>query len=35
MLSMDIAHPDVEAFTTIKQDLSQVTGANISLRLIR
>ena len=33
MLSMDIAHPDVEAFTTIKQDLSQVTGANISLRL--
>ncbi len=33
MLSMDIAHPDVENFTTIKQDLTQVTGANISLRL--
>jgi len=33
MLSMDIAHPDVEKFTTIKQDLTQVTGANISLRL--
>ena len=33
MLSMDIAHPDVEDFTTIKQDLTQVTGANISLRL--
>ncbi|MBI9040585.1 adenosylcobalamin-dependent ribonucleoside-diphosphate reductase [Lutibacter sp.] len=33
MLTMDIAHPDVEDFITIKQDLSKVTGANISLRL--
>ena len=33
MLSMDIAHPDIEAFTTIKQDLTQVTGANVSIRL--
>ena len=33
MLSMDIAHPDVKAFTTIKQELSKVTGANISIRL--
>lgn len=33
MLTMDIAHPDVEDFITIKQDLSKVTGANISVRL--
>ena len=33
MLSMDIAHPDVEDFVTIKQDLQKVTGANISIRL--
>ena len=33
MLSMDIAHPDIENFITIKQDLQKVTGANISVRL--
>jgi len=33
MLTMDIAHPDVEDFITIKQDLNKVTGANISIRL--
>lgn len=33
MLTMDIAHPDVEQFITIKQDLSKVTGANISVRV--
>ncbi|MBT3611543.1 MAG: adenosylcobalamin-dependent ribonucleoside-diphosphate reductase [Flavobacteriales bacterium] len=33
MLSMDISHPDVEDFITIKQDLQKVTGANISIRL--
>lgn len=33
MLTMDIAHPDVEDFITIKQDLTKITGANISLRL--
>ncbi|MEN8138947.1 MAG: adenosylcobalamin-dependent ribonucleoside-diphosphate reductase [Bacteroidota bacterium] len=33
MLTIDIAHPDVMDFITIKQDLSKVTGANISLRL--
>src|SRR5210317_1335073 len=33
MLTMDIAHPDIEEFVTIKQDLSKVTGANISVRL--
>jgi ribonucleoside-diphosphate reductase alpha chain len=33
MLTIDISHPDVENFVTIKQDLSKVTGANISVRL--
>lgn len=33
MLTMDIAHPDVEQFITIKQDLSKVTGANVSVRV--
>lgn len=33
MLTMDIAHPDVESFITSKQDLTKVTGANISIRL--
>lgn len=33
MLTMDIAHPDVEKFITIKQDLAKVTGANISVRV--
>ncbi|MCX2838613.1 MULTISPECIES: adenosylcobalamin-dependent ribonucleoside-diphosphate reductase [Salinimicrobium] len=33
MLTIDVAHPDVEDFITIKQDLKKVTGANISLRL--
>ncbi|MCR9152574.1 MAG: adenosylcobalamin-dependent ribonucleoside-diphosphate reductase [Bacteroidetes bacterium] len=33
MLTIDIAHPDAKDFVTIKQDLSKVTGANISLRL--
>jgi ribonucleoside-diphosphate reductase alpha chain len=33
MITMDIAHPDVAEFIKIKQDLSKVTGANISVRL--
>ncbi len=33
MITMDIAHPDIEDFITIKQDLTKVTGANISIRL--
>ncbi|MCC7301328.1 MAG: adenosylcobalamin-dependent ribonucleoside-diphosphate reductase [Bacteroidia bacterium] len=33
MITLDIAHPDVEQFITVKQDLSKVTGANISIRL--
>lgn len=33
MLSMDIKHPDSMNFITVKRDLTQVTGANISLKL--
>ncbi|HXC05321.1 MAG TPA: adenosylcobalamin-dependent ribonucleoside-diphosphate reductase [Bacteroidia bacterium] len=33
MITIDIAHPDVEKFIGIKQDLSKVTGANISVKL--
>jgi len=33
MITMDIAHPDIEQFVHVKQDLSKVTGANISIRL--
>lgn len=33
MLSMDIRHPDVLEFITAKQDLTQVTGANISVMI--
>ncbi len=33
MITMDIAHPDVEDFIMVKQDLKKVTGANISVRL--
>lgn len=33
MISIDINHPDVEEFAKIKRDLTQVTGANISIKL--
>ena len=33
MLTMDIAHPDIQEFIGVKQDLSKVTGANISVRI--
>lgn len=33
MLTMHIAHPDIGRFITIKQDLSRVTGANVSVRV--
>lgn len=33
MLSMDINHPDIEEFIEKKQDLSKVTGANISTKV--
>lgn len=33
MITMDVAHPDIEKFITVKQDLTKITGANISVRL--
>jgi ribonucleoside-diphosphate reductase alpha chain len=33
MITMDIAHPDVEFFISAKQNLAKVTGANVSVRL--
>ena len=33
MLTLDVAHPNIEDFVTVKQDLSKITGANISVRL--
>src|ERR1035437_2519545 len=33
MITLDIAHPDIEQFITVKQDLAKVTGANISVRI--
>jgi ribonucleoside-diphosphate reductase alpha chain len=33
MITMDISHPDIEQFITSKQDLTKVTGANISVRV--
>lgn len=33
MISIDVRHPDVFEFVKIKQDLSKVTGANISVHL--
>lgn len=33
MLTIDVKHPDIEGFITIKEDLKKVTGANISVRV--
>lgn len=33
MLTMDIRHPDIEKFITMKQDLTKVTGANVSIKI--
>lgn len=33
MVSMDIRHPDVEEFITVKNDLSKVTNANLSVKI--
>ena len=33
MLTLDVKHPDIEDFVTIKQDLTKITGANVSIRL--
>ena len=33
MITLDVRHPDIEEFIQIKQDLTKVTGANISILL--
>ena len=33
MISMDVRHPDIERFVTMKHDLAKVTGANVSVRI--
>ncbi len=33
MITFDVHHPDIVQFATMKQDLTKVTGANISIRL--
>lgn len=33
MITLDVHHPDVEKFATMKQDLTKVTGANVSVKL--
>lgn len=33
MLTMDVRHPDIEKFITMKRDLTKVTGANISVKI--
>ena len=33
MISLSVHHPEITSFVTIKNDLTQVTGANISVRL--
>lgn len=33
MITLDVRHPDIEEFIKIKQDLTKVTGANISILL--
>jgi len=33
MISMDVRHPDIDKFVVMKQDLTKVTGANVSVRI--
>jgi ribonucleoside-diphosphate reductase alpha chain len=33
MITMDVRHPDIEEFVTMKHDLTKVTGANVSVKL--
>jgi len=33
MITMDIRHPDIESFVTMKRDLTKVTGANVSVKI--
>ena len=33
MISMDVRHPDIEKFITMKENLTKVTGANVSVKI--
>lgn len=33
MITIDVRHPDIEKFIAMKQDLTKVTGANISVKI--
>lgn len=33
MITMDVRHPDIEEFVTMKRDLTKVTGANVSVKI--
>ena len=33
MISMDVRHPDIDKFVTMKHDLTKVTGANVSVKI--
>lgn len=33
MITMDIKHPDIQKFITMKNDLAKVTGANVSVKI--
>jgi len=33
MITMDVRHPDIEKFVTMKHDLTKVTGANVSVKI--
>lgn len=33
MITMDVRHPDIQEFVTMKQDLTKVTGANVSVKI--
>ena len=33
MITMDVRHPDIEQFVTMKHDLTKVTGANVSIKM--
>ena len=33
MITMDVIHPDIEHFVTMKHDLTKVTGANVSIKI--
>jgi ribonucleoside-diphosphate reductase alpha chain len=33
MITMDVRHPDIKEFVTMKHDLTKVTGANVSIKI--